>query len=156
MAIAKHPILSDVTHVYLLPPHWGTLYELTKLPQWFLKILLSQGLIHPELTRPEVEVWVIRVYERKPGSAPRRRVHSDREIGHLVDLNKMQEALVNWAHQINAVLQEPFRVDERGKIVSGIWWLPPIPGPAIQQKPPPKPRHRCECGHEHVDQRTRR
>jgi hypothetical protein len=156
MAIAKHPILSDVTHVYLLPRHWGTLYELTKLPEWFLKRLLTQGRIHPELTRSEAQVWVFRLGAGKWGTSPRKPVHDDHAIAHLVDLNNMQEALVNWAHEINAVLQEPLRVDESGKIVSGVWWLPPIAGPALQQTPPPKPQHRCECGHEHMDQRTRR
>ena len=31
MVIAADPRLADPTHVSLLPPHWGTLYELTKL-----------------------------------------------------------------------------------------------------------------------------
>ncbi len=29
--IAKNPVLTDFAHVQKLPPHWGTLYELTKL-----------------------------------------------------------------------------------------------------------------------------
>lgn len=32
MKIASHPLLSKSEHVPILPPAWGTLYELTKLP----------------------------------------------------------------------------------------------------------------------------
>ena len=31
MAVANHPVLSNHAHVRVLPPSWGTLYELTKL-----------------------------------------------------------------------------------------------------------------------------
>jgi hypothetical protein len=32
MKIARHQLISNATHVSLLPPSWGTLYELTRLP----------------------------------------------------------------------------------------------------------------------------
>src|ERR1700732_3323991 len=32
MEIARNPVLANPTHVSHLPAHWGTLYELTKLP----------------------------------------------------------------------------------------------------------------------------
>ena len=32
MAVARDHRLSKAAHVQLLPPHWGTLYEITKLP----------------------------------------------------------------------------------------------------------------------------
>jgi hypothetical protein len=35
MAVADDSRLANVTHVQHLPPHWGTLYELTKLPSAF-------------------------------------------------------------------------------------------------------------------------
>jgi hypothetical protein len=31
MMIARDPRLADRAHVHVLPPHWATLYELTKL-----------------------------------------------------------------------------------------------------------------------------
>src|SRR6516225_6239229 len=32
MSIARHPMVSNPAHVQLMPPSWGTMYELTKLP----------------------------------------------------------------------------------------------------------------------------
>ena len=55
MAIANHPQLSNGAHVHHLPPSWGTLYELTKLPEPILKSAIADGLITPELQRSEVK-----------------------------------------------------------------------------------------------------
>jgi hypothetical protein len=51
MAIAAHPFLA--THVSQLPPSWGTLYELTRLPDQILLAKLEDGTIHPDLERKE-------------------------------------------------------------------------------------------------------
>jgi hypothetical protein len=32
MMVAQHPVLLNPTHVSVLPPHWGTLAELARLP----------------------------------------------------------------------------------------------------------------------------
>lgn len=53
-AIAEHDVLSKVAHVPLLPPSWGTLYELTKLPNDVLIARLKDGSIHPKLERKDV------------------------------------------------------------------------------------------------------
>jgi hypothetical protein len=50
MKIAAHPI-SNAKHVSLLPASWGTVYELTKLPKKALSEALSDGSIHPQMTR---------------------------------------------------------------------------------------------------------
>lgn len=63
MKIAGHPVLSDATHVSRLPPSWGTLYELTKLPSTILKAGLMDGTITPELERKDVA-------KLKPKSVP--------------------------------------------------------------------------------------
>ena len=34
MAIAEHPAISNTNHGSYLPPSWGTLYELTKVPEF--------------------------------------------------------------------------------------------------------------------------
>jgi N6-adenosine-specific RNA methylase IME4 len=54
MKVARHALLANPAHVRLLPPAWGTLYELTKLPEALLKRLLSDGSITPETERKDV------------------------------------------------------------------------------------------------------
>lgn len=46
MAIAEHPTLSKATHVSLLPSSWGTLYELSKLPESVLEAALDDVSAH--------------------------------------------------------------------------------------------------------------
>ena len=53
MAIAEHPILSQATHVSSLPPAWGTLYELTRVPPPVLRRALDVGWIRPDMERAE-------------------------------------------------------------------------------------------------------
>jgi hypothetical protein len=53
MAVARHPILSDSAHVQTLPQSWGTLYELTKVPETDLAEAIATGKITPEMTRAE-------------------------------------------------------------------------------------------------------
>ncbi len=50
MRIASDPRLSNPTTLSLLPPHWGTLYELTKLSDPMFKRLIDEAVICPELT----------------------------------------------------------------------------------------------------------
>jgi hypothetical protein len=52
MAIARHPVIC--AHVHDLPPSWGTLYELTKLPAETLEAKIRDGTITPDLERKEV------------------------------------------------------------------------------------------------------
>jgi DUF3102 family protein len=54
MAIAGNPELSNRKHVSDLPPSWGTLYELTKLPGDALKTALAKGAINPKTQRKDV------------------------------------------------------------------------------------------------------
>jgi hypothetical protein len=75
MEIAEHPILSKATHVSHLPPSWGTLYELTKLPERELTDMLADGRINCETERKEVEQIADKIrlaglylYERVPES----------------------------------------------------------------------------------------
>jgi N6-adenosine-specific RNA methylase IME4 len=60
MAIAADERLSNPTHVSLLPPHWGTLYELTKLTDDEFEAKIAGGQIHPELERRDVVMASIR------------------------------------------------------------------------------------------------
>jgi N6-adenosine-specific RNA methylase IME4 len=54
MKIASDERLANPAHVQLLPPSWGTLYELTKLPDEVFEAKLADGTIHPEMQRKDV------------------------------------------------------------------------------------------------------
>jgi N6-adenosine-specific RNA methylase IME4 len=54
MAIAADPRLVDGAHVQHLPPHWGTLYELTKLDNDRFAAKLKSGEINPDMLRRDV------------------------------------------------------------------------------------------------------
>lgn len=54
MAVASHRFLANWEHVPSLPPSWGTLYELSKLPEPVLEAALDNGRITPEMQRKDV------------------------------------------------------------------------------------------------------
>lgn len=51
MGIASHALIADGARVHVLPNHWGTLYELTKVPLPIREEALEDGRIHPEMER---------------------------------------------------------------------------------------------------------
>jgi N6-adenosine-specific RNA methylase IME4 len=71
MKIAADERLTDAAHVQLLPPHWGTLYELTKLSDDAFKAKIASGAIHPELERRDVVM----------AAARERRIEREAELG---------------------------------------------------------------------------
>jgi N6-adenosine-specific RNA methylase IME4 len=54
MKIGSDQRLANAKYVSCLPPHWGTLYELTKLPDDRLTAMLATGEIHPEMQRRQL------------------------------------------------------------------------------------------------------
>jgi hypothetical protein len=54
MAIASNAVLSNPTHVSHLPPSWGTLAELAKLPTTLLLTKIEDGTINPKMERKDV------------------------------------------------------------------------------------------------------
>lgn len=54
MAIAANEVLANPTHCVALPPSWGTLAELAKLPPKFLEAKIVNGTITPDLERKGV------------------------------------------------------------------------------------------------------
>lgn len=54
MAIGADERLSNPTRVSLLPPNWGTLYELTKLDDERLEAEIAAGTIRPDMERREI------------------------------------------------------------------------------------------------------
>lgn len=171
MAIAQHPVLSNVTYMQHLPPSWGTLYELTQLPEPILRALLERGDIHPSLRWPEAmalrleaEAIALRLDAAQPpvrGEQPsqgnpgrRRRCASIASL--IAKLTIAEATLRRYATEVSRELETPLQTDEHSKIVAGVFWLPSIPGPPTQAARQEKPcRHACpECGHVHVDRRT--
>jgi hypothetical protein len=55
MAIASNTVLSNPTHVSHLPPAWGTLAELAKLPTTLLLTKIEDGSINPMMQRKDVK-----------------------------------------------------------------------------------------------------
>jgi hypothetical protein len=54
MAIARHPVISNTDHVRYLPPSYGTLYELTKVPEQKLLAGIKDHVINPDMERKDV------------------------------------------------------------------------------------------------------
>jgi hypothetical protein len=54
MAVAGHRVLSDSAHVQNLPPAWGTLYELTKIPTPDLLDAIDRGEVRADMERGDV------------------------------------------------------------------------------------------------------
>jgi hypothetical protein len=64
------PCLANTTHMSHLPPSWGTLYELTKLPEVQFKAKLSDGTINPKMERRDVAALLPNARKISPGLAP--------------------------------------------------------------------------------------
>jgi len=71
IAIANHPVISNVTHVLHLPPSWGTLYQLTRVSERTLRARISDGTINPQMMRSEATALIPR-----PRAAPSPRPRS--------------------------------------------------------------------------------
>lgn len=56
MKIAHNPQLTNREYVHVFPPHWGTLYELSKLKPETLTAAISSGAVHPDMERKDAVV----------------------------------------------------------------------------------------------------
>jgi len=164
MAIAKHPVLSNSTHVQQLPRSWGTLYELSQLPSDAVQALLETSKIHQELTRKEAVALVhpgqinpqSPIYVEGPVGMEKKVRTYPMVIESLEDTQKKVRAYLLMLAEELTVISEPLVLDKQGWILSGGYWVPPFVNLVVAPKPEPKPKHRCECGHEHVDRRLPR
>jgi hypothetical protein len=52
--LAGHPAISNAKHVSLLPPSWGTLYQLTRVETKALEAAIKDGRVNPKMERKEV------------------------------------------------------------------------------------------------------
>ena len=60
MKIAADPKIANAARAQLLPPAWGALYELTKLPEETFEQAVASGAINPKTTRKEAKALIIR------------------------------------------------------------------------------------------------
>jgi hypothetical protein len=54
MKVAKHPVLTDPTHVSGLPASWATIEALARLPEEVLRKAIADGRVHPKMERQDV------------------------------------------------------------------------------------------------------
>lgn len=60
MAVAGHAGLSNAKHVSLLPPSWGTLYQLSRLEPPALEAAIEAGEVRPDMERKDAMQLVAR------------------------------------------------------------------------------------------------
>lgn len=65
IAIGEDPKLADPTHVSLLPPHWGTIYECIKLDDKQFEACIADGTINPDMERRDIATVVKRARREK-------------------------------------------------------------------------------------------
>jgi N6-adenosine-specific RNA methylase IME4 len=96
MAIAGDARLSNPAHVQHLPPHWGTLYELTRLDDDVFQQQLDDGKIRPDMTRGDV----MAVFKEE-----RRAAHAARTMngGTIENLHH----LASFGFKASAILADP-------------------------------------------------
>jgi hypothetical protein len=91
MKIAEHPVISNAKHVSLLPPSWGTLYQLALLPPAILEQHIEEGTITPDMERKDAAA--LKPKTRAPSERPpkestekqlRRELEAQRE--HIAEL----------------------------------------------------------------------
>jgi len=104
MAIAQSPALANPTHVSLLPPSWGTLYELSRLPEPTLARALTAGEITPKTQRQEAIALVERERgtERLASRSPDGGGEQDHDLGQQdLDLDGQDPAELRRASRIS-------------------------------------------------------
>lgn len=156
MAIAKHPRLSNPNLGLCLPPSMTAQYQLTLMPDERLSQLIDAGAITADLTKAQAmalrlvdsSLLPYRMQWEKPRKHP---IHkqcfaiTSRQRSYASIINSMENAqamLFRYATEVSEAIQ------------SGVLWLPPFTHlSAIPAKPIKKPKHRCECGDVHEDQR---
>jgi hypothetical protein len=107
MAIARHPVISKPEHVRVLPPSWGTLYQLTKLPDPLLTAKIKDGTITPELERKDVPKLLPPPEKKKP--KPEAQVDDDDAPGDD-DAQPCDDEETNWRrgllHRANVAIAD--------------------------------------------------
>lgn len=93
MAIASNSVLSKAQHVALLPPSWGTLYELSRLPEKRLLAAIESGEVTPEMERGEAQA-LLPGAKTTIASPARKAARGDQPL--LQALEEAREWKVRW------------------------------------------------------------
>ena len=123
MAIARHPVLGNRAHVHVLPPSWGTLYELTKLPAPALTKAIREGRITPELSRSSLPELV----------RPTRYPQKIREASlTLMDLEQLADRNLTFG---TIYADPPWDYEDRSNLVAAAFHYPTLPTEEIARLP---------------------
>jgi hypothetical protein len=85
MAIAANPVLSNPKHASDLPPHWYTLYQLTKLPEPVLRDRIADHSINLKMQRKDIAAIT---GARHPKTKLRRRSKADERA--IEEINRLK------------------------------------------------------------------
>jgi hypothetical protein len=66
MKIAADPKIANAARAQLLPPAWGALYELTKVPEHTFDEAVATGAINPKMTREDAKAINIVTVSKPP------------------------------------------------------------------------------------------
>ena len=114
MKIATDPKLVDAARAQLLPPAWGTLYELTKLPKETFEQAASSGAIHPKMTRDDVRTINVKTTDITQPS------------GRTVNVTRSTDSGGSHAVSIFKVTREPMTIVSPRNVTKGDPSRPPL------------------------------
>jgi hypothetical protein len=66
MKIAADPKIANAARAQHLPPHWGALYELTKVPEHTFDEAMATGVVNPKMTREDAKAINIVTVSKPP------------------------------------------------------------------------------------------
>ena len=138
MAVARHPVLTNAAHVQHLPASWGTLYELTKIPEPELVRALEAGDVSSTMTREDVAA--IRGVGAHVGNnsgdnewyTPIEYIKAARAVMGGIDLDPASSEAANEIIEATTIYTE----DRDGLVESWhgrVWMNPPYAQPLISQ-----------------------
>jgi hypothetical protein len=87
MAISTDRRITNAAHVQLLPPHWGTLYELSRLSDRAFEHHLAKGHIKPDMRREDAVALLTRPAKGRAARRPQRSAPGDIPAKVIDELN---------------------------------------------------------------------
>lgn len=95
MAIAKCDAITKAEHVRYLPCSWGTLYELTRLPEPDLINAIESGRVTPELKRSDVR----KLIADESGDSPQAKPEPSKVVSLMDLIAKTRETIADLAEE---------------------------------------------------------
>jgi hypothetical protein len=118
MKIASNPKIAKAAHGQHLPGSWRTLYELTKLDDETFDKAVSDGTIHPSMTRREAKSSVVRIMrgpERNllPPYIPSQKTVPDRFLSYRMVVREAEAENTTEAEHTTEAKVVPFFSEEK-------------------------------------------